>query len=190
MSQREWSGVPRVCATIVAACRVCLPAPPLWLQRVRWMCMCLWAGLQSVQRACMGPVLSAACVNVHLSRVFIMSSLDVYLTVLLVFPALVSADLLLCHRELKAVHLRTLNQQRVQIGAQHFLERGHAPCLRAVSDRENVLLGNRDVAADQATCSAAAQNNEDDALRSLCRRHVAQHRAEPRDPPVTRAKKQ
>ena len=94
--------------------------------------------------------------------------------VLLVFPALVSADLLLCHRELKAVHLRTLNQQRVQIGAQHFLERGHAPSLRAVSDRENVLLGNRDVAAglplSQAPLRLCAGGSLE-GLQALLKRH-------------------
>ena len=93
---------------------------------------------------------------------------------LLAFPALVSADLLLCHRELKAVHLRTLNQQRVQIGAQHFLERGHAPSLRAVSDRENVLLGNREVAAGLPLRPAPLRlcaGGSLEGLQALLRRH-------------------
>ena len=90
------------------------------------------------------------------------------------FPALALADLMLCHKELKAVHMRTLNQQRVEIGAQHFLERGGAPTLQEVSEREFILLGNRDVAAGLPLRPASlpqCAGGSLEGLQALLRRH-------------------
>jgi glutamate N-acetyltransferase/amino-acid N-acetyltransferase len=59
---------------------------------------------------------------------------------LAMFTPLACADLYSVHAELKAVALRTLNKERAEICAAHFLSHGDAPSPTAVASRERLLL--------------------------------------------------
>jgi glutamate N-acetyltransferase/amino-acid N-acetyltransferase len=59
---------------------------------------------------------------------------------LAMFAPLACADLCSVHAELKAVALRTLNKERAEICAAHFLAHGDAPSPTAVAARERLLL--------------------------------------------------
>ncbi|KAI3433453.1 hypothetical protein D9Q98_003266 [Chlorella vulgaris] len=59
---------------------------------------------------------------------------------LLMFPLLAAGDLWSIYRELRSIHLRTLNKERAEIIAQHWLAEGRVPTPRQVSEEERFVL--------------------------------------------------
>ncbi|KAL4859390.1 Protein strawberry notch 1 [Chlorella vulgaris] len=59
---------------------------------------------------------------------------------LIMFPLLAAGDLWSIYRELRSIHLRTLNKERAEIIAQHWLAEGRVPTPRQVSEEERFVL--------------------------------------------------
>jgi hypothetical protein len=59
---------------------------------------------------------------------------------LVMLPLLAVGDLTAIYNELRAIHLRTLNKERAEIIAQHWLQEGRVPTPRQVSEEERFVL--------------------------------------------------
>ncbi|EFN59464.1 hypothetical protein CHLNCDRAFT_138052 [Chlorella variabilis] len=59
---------------------------------------------------------------------------------LVMFPLLAAGDLWAIYSELRSIHLRTLNKERAEIIAQHWLREGRVPSPRQVSEEERFVL--------------------------------------------------
>lgn len=59
---------------------------------------------------------------------------------LALFPVLAVGDLWAIYSELRSIHLRTLNKERAEIIAQHWLQEGAVPTPRQVSHEERFVL--------------------------------------------------
>ncbi|KAL4431071.1 hypothetical protein ABPG75_006327 [Micractinium tetrahymenae] len=59
---------------------------------------------------------------------------------LALFPLLAGGDLWAIHSELRSIHLRTLNKERAEIIAQHWLQEGAVPTPRQASQEERFVL--------------------------------------------------